>query len=298
MPKNAAELEVCVHNSTVKRVRQWLLSQTSQLSASSFSSSSSFSQSSSQSSSASSQPLSQPYSSRLLILSGKPGCGKSTTVRVLAKELGLPLREWNDTYGQVHYDREGDYTSHLDQFNKFLSEGRFKSLNSAGSGGGGPCLVAGGKKKKRDAAAGSGSSSSSNNNNNNGNGNSNSNRNSNPPVLLLESLPSTSFRPTTSSSSGSSGSWDGAPRESPIEQLRASLSDFLSTARAAPAVLIFSDVAEKNESSSALDRLLGKDIMASPRVELIEFNPITERKTAPTIPTAFEPVVSAHQVLS
>ena len=48
--------------------------------------------------------------------------------------------------------------------------------------------------------------------------------------------------------------------------------------RAAPAVLIFSDVAEKNESASAIDRLLGKDLAQSILVECIEFNPITERK--------------------
>jgi Mrp family chromosome partitioning ATPase len=37
----------------------------------------------------------QAPSSKLLVLVGKPGIGKSTMVRVLARELALELMEWN-----------------------------------------------------------------------------------------------------------------------------------------------------------------------------------------------------------
>ena len=39
---------------------------------------------------------------RLLILHGPTGCGKSTAVRVIARELGLQLREWTDHGARGH----------------------------------------------------------------------------------------------------------------------------------------------------------------------------------------------------
>ena len=90
-------------------------------------------------------------------MSGKPGTCKSTTVRVLAKETGVVLTEWNDTYGQVQTWKNRDedplldgayggreefpvaYSSQIDQFERFLHSGSYSglSISSAGTGGSG-----------------------------------------------------------------------------------------------------------------------------------------------------------------
>ena len=49
-----------------------------------------------------------PPRKRLLVLSGKPGTGKSTALRVLAGEHGIDLSEWNDTFGTVQTWRNRD----------------------------------------------------------------------------------------------------------------------------------------------------------------------------------------------
>jgi hypothetical protein len=63
---------------------------------------------------------------KLLILTGGPGQGKTATVRVLAKELGFTILEWEDTsssytrnvnFLQQHYVPQ----SQLDSFQEFLS---------------------------------------------------------------------------------------------------------------------------------------------------------------------------------
>ncbi|KAI9314860.1 Rad17 cell cycle checkpoint protein-domain-containing protein [Dichotomocladium elegans] len=56
---------------------------------------------------------------KLLILSGPAGCGKSTLIRLLAKEHNYPLVEWEE----VMDDRgEPGYTSSMDKLAKFLRE--------------------------------------------------------------------------------------------------------------------------------------------------------------------------------
>ena len=86
---------------------------------------------------------------RLLVLSGCPGTGKSTTIRVVARELGVRLTEWNDTFGQVQTwkNRNDDplpgetadswgprdefhvpYSSQIDQFSRFLHSGAVNPL--------------------------------------------------------------------------------------------------------------------------------------------------------------------------
>ena len=70
--------------------------------------------------------------SKLLLLVGSPGIGKSTMCRVLAKELGLDLLEWNDattststscsysTYGADNSLFSSSYQSPLSSFEEFL----------------------------------------------------------------------------------------------------------------------------------------------------------------------------------
>ena len=91
-PRSVAQLEVCVHNGTVKRVRDWLELASRELSRSRSSRKHEHQSFSHGSNSA--------VQKRLLILCGKPGTGKSTTVRILASEMGIDLREWATIMGK------------------------------------------------------------------------------------------------------------------------------------------------------------------------------------------------------
>ncbi len=63
---------------------------------------------------------------KLLILTGGPGVGKSATVRVLAKELGFTILEWEDTSSSytanINFLQQHNVPqSQLDSFQEFLS---------------------------------------------------------------------------------------------------------------------------------------------------------------------------------
>lgn len=94
-PKDAAKL--CVAPKKVKEVRSWM-------------------QDSSSSSS----------SRRMLVWVGSPGVGKSTTIQVLASELGWTVHEWSDSYS-THFQRNSsllsvDQTNSLGSFEEFLQQ--------------------------------------------------------------------------------------------------------------------------------------------------------------------------------
>ena len=91
-PTTSAQL--CVAPKKVKEVRQW---------------------------------MTDPESSRLLVFVGSPGIGKSTTIRVLASELGWTVHEWSDSSTSQHYTGAGggilssvDHTNALESFQDFL----------------------------------------------------------------------------------------------------------------------------------------------------------------------------------
>ena len=273
-PGSSAELSTTIHSGTLNRVRDWLEAATATRNHGRNSSSQQSSASNSQATqfSGGRQPL-PPPPKRLLILCGPPGTGKSACVRVLAKELALRLSEHHDTFGQfktwqgsdgdsermlpdpsrddafeatLDRDFRTSYLSQINLFRKFLRSGSYEPLQlgflqparSRNSSTAAPSSRIGGRHT----------------------------------VLLIESLPS------TSSHASSFGGGDRSQSESPLEQLRASLVDFLNNASAAPAVLVFSDVAEKSDSIAALERLFSSAITASPLVDIIQFNAITERK--------------------
>mmetsp|Transcript_53218 Transcript_53218/g.121287 ORF Transcript_53218/g.121287 Transcript_53218/m.121287 type:complete len:599 (-) Transcript_53218:146-1942(-) len=237
-PSTSEQLSCCLHKKTLDRCRSWLQEATE------------------------ARAVHTPPK-RLLVISGRPGVGKSATIRVLAKELGLTLSEWNDTFGTVKtwrsdggqddtlpprdaepWDRETHtpYVSQLGQFDTFLHSGAYSSLS---------CLAVG------RAASRVGSAKRPANQ---------ALLSERKTVLLIESLPSTSTK------EGSKGS------DSPLEQLRGSLRRFLDDGSASPAVLVFSDVAEKNDN--ALERLLGRDLVCAPGVEKLDFNDVTELRAA------------------
>lgn len=219
-PETMKDLAVCLHQGTLDRVRAWLEEATS-----------------------SSSTAGYGPKRRLLICCGKPGCGKSTAVRVIAREMRLNLNEWADSFGQVQTwrddrkdlllrsdgSRDGDfehqYQNHNDQFASFLHSASYGALT----------LTA----KKGSSAASQ--------------------------VLFIESIPSVA-----------SNSSESAP--SPLDQFRSSIRSFLEKKTACPAVLIFSEVAEKSESSNALERLFSRELLNSGLIEVVEFNAVTERK--------------------
>lgn len=77
------------------------------------------------------QEATQPggNSLRLLVLVGSPGVGKSAMVRVLAKELGLEVRIWNESFvsrdrgeGNLQHVLSVEKSSALDSFEEFLGQ--------------------------------------------------------------------------------------------------------------------------------------------------------------------------------
>lgn len=77
------------------------------------------------------QQLLLPPPPRLLIVSGPPGCGKSTTVRVLASELGFDVLEWVAPLPTLW-----DEHAHLNS-SGFAPSGLFSAAAAPGGGGSG-----------------------------------------------------------------------------------------------------------------------------------------------------------------
>jgi energy-coupling factor transporter ATP-binding protein EcfA2 len=96
------EEELAVHKKKVGEVKTWLENQL--------------------------QPQSEANSSKVLLLVGPPGAGKSTTVHVLCGSLNLQVVEWQTpvpTLWEEHVHLRGvgpAYTSKLDEFDTFLDK--------------------------------------------------------------------------------------------------------------------------------------------------------------------------------
>ncbi|GAO15512.1 hypothetical protein UVI_02020740 [Ustilaginoidea virens] len=199
---------------------------------------------------------------RLLVLKGPAGSGKTTTVRLLANDLGCELLEWKNpatTAGP-------GFLSASAQFGEFLGRGgKFGTLETDGS-----------------------SSAISPISHGNGNGNDPSKARR---IMLVEEFPNTFSR-----SSSALSSFRGVI----LEYLAAHASSSLAqsgamaqhrTGPASPIVLVISETLLTTTSASAdsltAHRLLGPEILGHPGVGMIEFNAV-----APSILTkALELVV-------
>ncbi|KAJ4164244.1 hypothetical protein LMH87_005925 [Akanthomyces muscarius] len=209
-PRNLDEL--AVHKKKVSDVRRWL-----------------------------EEVISGRLRQRLLILKGAAGAGKTTTVRLLAKELGCDLLEWRNPVGNAGTG----FVSSSAQFQEFLGRGgKFGTLDLDS-----PPPTATGP--------------------------SNANTDNDKRIMLIEEFPNTFSR-----SSSTLSSFRGALLQF-LSSHVPSHSMFSQQSRrepAKPVILVISETLLTTTSASAdsltAHRLLGPEILGHPGVGVIEFNAI------------------------
>jgi cell cycle checkpoint protein len=187
---------------------------------------------------------SQDKKQKLLVLVGSPGVGKSTTIRLIAKELNLPILSWNESINprgeQDGMDSRSlfsvEQTSALDSFNEFLQQ--------SGAGFGSLQMM----------SSSSANKASKNNSNNINNNNISSNS-----IILLEDLPNL----------------HGKNAEL---RFRTYLSNHLQRSQV-PTVLVFSDVSEGKHKPEDLERLIDpNDLYDNDRTTIVQINSVTKPK--------------------
>ncbi|KAM3486654.1 hypothetical protein MY3957_009724 [Beauveria namnaoensis] len=178
---------------------------------------------------------------RLLILKGAAGSGKTTTVRLLAKEMGCELLEWRNPVGNAGTG----FVSSSAQFQDFLGRG--------------------GKFGALDLDSPSSTSTAS----------SKANTDNDKRIMLIEEFPNTFSR-----SSSTLSSFRGALLQF-LSNHVPSLSVFSQYGRrepVKPVILVISETLLTTTSASAdsltAHRLLGPEILGHPGVGVIEFNAI------------------------
>lgn len=194
---------------------------------------------------------------RLLVLKGAAGTGKTTTMRLLAKDMGLDILEWRNPIGAsaAGLTSQG-FTSASAQFDEFLNRGsRFAQLDLDGNG------------SDSDEASSAAIATSAD-----------PNVAQRRKIIIIEEFPNTFMR----SSSALTGFRNSVlqylaantPSMTTYAQRRA-LSDPLAIA---PVVMIVSETLLTTTSASAdsftAHRLLGPELLRHPGTALIEFNAI------------------------
>lgn len=180
---------------------------------------------------------------RLLILKGAAGAGKTTTVRLLAKEMGYELLEWRNPVGNAGTG----FVSASAQFQEFLGRGgKFGALDL-------------------DSPSPTSNAPS----------NANANADNDKRIMLIEEFPNTFSR-----SSSTLSSFKGALLQF-LSSHVPSLSMFSQPGRREPikpVILVISETLLTTTSASAdsltAHRLLGPEILTHPGVGVIEFNAI------------------------
>ena len=208
---------------------------------------------------------------QIFILVGSPGVGKSTTVRVLASELGWTVHQWNDAqqdtpsgarsggngYGRSSFDSAMSvrYQSQMKSFEEFLAAAGtgYTALDfgrgASGSSGGGmskplPVSKAGKKRKASSKATIDNDRAAPSN----GGG----------AIILIEDIPNL-YSPEAEAT------------------FRTIMAHHIHKSQT-PTVLIFSDVSEGKHRPSDLERLIDPSILYSPLARIFQIHGVAKPK--------------------
>jgi len=208
---------------------------------------------------------------QIFILVGSPGVGKSTTVRVLASELGWAVHQWNDAqqdtpsgarsggngYGRSSFDSAMSvrYQSQMKSFEEFLAAAGtgYTALDfgcgASGSSGGGmskplPVSKAGKKRKASSKATIDNDRAAPSN----GGG----------AIILIEDIPNL-YSPEAEAT------------------FRTIMAHHIHKSQT-PTVLIFSDVSEGKHRPSDLERLIDPSILYSPLARIFQIHGVAKPK--------------------
>jgi cell cycle checkpoint protein len=211
---------------------------------------------------------------QIFILVGSPGVGKSTTVRVLASELGWTVHQWNDAqqdtpsgarsggnggYGRSSFDSAMSvrYQSQMKSFEEFLAAAGtgYTALDFGGgasgssSGGGGmskplPVSKAGKKRKASSKATIDNDRAAPSN----GGG----------AIILIEDIPNL-YSPEAEAT------------------FRTIMAHHIHKSQT-PTVLIFSDVSEGKHRPSDLERLIDPSVLYSPLARIFQIHGVAKPK--------------------
>jgi len=260
-PTNAADL--CVAPKKVKEIREWMVQthsppQSDQSWSRSAAMDGGYQQQQQQ------QQQREPIVPRLLVLVGSPGVGKSSTVHVLASELGWTVHQWNDA--QQDTAAGGGYShdaalsvrwqSQLSSFGEFLGsagsgfsplalDGGGSAAAAAGGGGGGglSSTVSSGRKRKSSASVALSTSTSDR---------------SKGSIILIEDIPNL-YNPEAEMT------------------FRNIMSQHLYRSKI-PTVLIFSDVCEGKHRPNDLERLVDPSVLYSPSARICQIHGVAKPK--------------------
>lgn len=194
---------------------------------------------------------------RLLFLCGPPGSGKSTSVRCIAQQMGIDVKEWNDntTAGKLSYERmlQDQYwtqqTSSADDFMDFISRSaNYAALPIVPSTNATRSRPRHRKRKLPSQVSPEGSQQSPS-------------HVFSSQVILIENWPQTWSKQESS--------W-----EDKVQKIFKLIVDPSGNNRF-PVICIFSDVRENKIDLNHLVRLFSADVMHSPFTTVINFNAVT-----------------------
>lgn len=193
--------------------------------------------------------LEENQKQKLLILMGRPGCGKSTMLRVLCREMGISILEWDDTYSSTFGASSSssfqiESVSPMNSFERFLQQ----------SGAGYASLLATNEMPSSQSLLDhchDGSSSS--------NSNSKSNSSGHKQVILWEEFPNVSTN-------------------NPVQQERCRTMLTQHVARSnVPTIWIYSDGTEGQHKPADLEQYIAPHILYNPQfTKLVQINPVTK----------------------
>ena len=208
---------------------------------------------------------------QILILVGSPGVGKSTTIRVLASEMGWAVHQWNDAqqdtpsggarYGSGSFDSAMSvrYQSQMSSFEEFLAAAGtgYTALDFGGDGGSSsgigksePLPLKAGKKRKTSSKAKVKAAASDDDRI------ASSKRDGS--IILIEDVPNL-YNPDAEAT------------------FRSIMAQHIHKSQT-PTVLIFSDVSEGKHRPADLERLIEPSILYSPLARICQIHGVAKPK--------------------